>query len=101
MCFGSLNFSMLGKVFQKKRYNLLTNDYSLCTFKKTPSLSILTVIKQVVLLLSEMHLAGALSALGHFFKDEIFWISDRSIFEMVMVFYYRKTMKVTSFFAFL
>lgn len=85
---------MLGKVFRKKRYNYITNDYSLCTVPKWPKASILPAIKKIVLLLSELHLAGALAVISNFYSDEIFWISDKSVFEMIMVFYYRKTIKV-------
>lgn len=79
----------------------MSNDYSVCTFEKRPNPSILTVVKKIVILLSEMHLAGAMAAMGNFFRDEIFWISDKSVFEIVMVFYYRKNMIVGPAFGFL
>lgn len=85
---------MLGKIFRKKRYNYITKDYSTCTIQKRPRASILPVVKKIVLLLSEMHLAAAFSVISNFFPEQIFWISDRAIFEMIMVFYYRKKVRV-------
>ena len=82
--------TFLSKAFHKKMYNYITEDDSLCIFKKEPKMSMLRVMNKVVFLLSELLLSGTFAVISNFQPNEIYWMSNKPIFEMITVFYYRK-----------
>ena len=81
--------TFLNKVYRKRGYNYFSSG-EICIFKKRPELKMIGVMNKAIFLLSELLMSATFATVSNFMSEEIFWISNESIFEMIMVFYFRK-----------
>lgn len=61
MARSSAKGTFLNKIYTKKYFNYFTNDYTLCTFEKRPTISMLSFINKIFFILSELLMSATLS----------------------------------------
>lgn len=86
--------TLLYKLYNKKQLNYFENDYSKCQFQRKPSEKMIKFMNKMIFLLSKLSMSGLFAVASSFKPDDIYYINQQSIFEVIMVFYFRRNMDV-------